>query len=187
MNLVHPANLAQSGHNLDFFFSPFFLASFETFFIFTVILYTLSVMKEKKHTFILRELADLVGLSIRTVRYYIQVGLIDRPEGGGRGAHYTKRHLEQLIEIRKWQQAGLSLKRIRELLKMDKTETLVPPPRPQEKGSIEIRSHVMIDRGIELTIDPARSNLTPEKVRQLVDSVVEAYEKTQPSKKQQPS
>ena len=144
-------------------------------------------MKEHKHTFILRELADLVGLPIRTVRYYIQIGLIDRPEGGGRGAHYTKRHLEQLIEIRKWQQAGLSLKRIRELLKVDETETLVPPPRPQEKGSIEIRSHVMIDRGIELTIDPARSNLTPEKARQLVDSVIEAYEKTQTSKKQQSS
>jgi len=52
----------------------------------------------------------------RTTRYYIQIGLIDRPEGVGRGAHYTTRHLEQLLEIRKWQQVGLSLERIRELL-----------------------------------------------------------------------
>ncbi len=139
-------------------------------------------MKKQGHTFVLRELADLVDLPIRTVRYYIQIGLIDRPEGGGRGAHYRKHHLEQLIEIRKWQQAGLSLKRIRELLRMDETETLVPPPRPQEKGSIEIRSHVMIDQGIELIIDPARSNLAPKKVRQLVDSVIKSYKKLKQAK-----
>lgn len=144
-------------------------------------------MKEQKHMLILHELAGLVGLPIRTVRYYIQIGLVDRPEGGGRGAHYTKRHLEQLIEIRKWQQAGLSLKRIRELLTVDETETLVPPPRPREKGSIEIRSHVMIDEGIELIINPARSNLSPKKVRQLVDSIIEAYEKIQTSKEQKTS
>ena len=144
-------------------------------------------MIDQKHMFILHELADLVGLPIRTVRYYIQIGLVDRPKGGGRGAHYTRRHLEQLIEIRKWQQAGLSLKRIRELLKVDETETLVPPPRPREKGSIEIRSHVMIDEGIELTINPARSNLTPKKVRQLVDSIIEAYEEIQTSKEQKSS
>jgi DNA-binding transcriptional MerR regulator len=144
-------------------------------------------MKEQKHTFILHELADLVDLPIRTVRYYIQIGLVDRPEGGGRGAHYTRRHLEQLIEIRKWQQAGLSLKRIRELLKVNETKTLLPPPMPREKGSIEIRSHVMIDEGIELTINPARSNLTPKKVRQLVDSIMEAYENIQTSQEQKPS
>ncbi len=159
-----------------------FLTFFETFHIFTVILYIFGVMKEDKRTFTLRELADLKGLPIRTVRYYIQIGLLDRPDGGGRGAHYTKRHLEQLIEIRKWQQAGLSLKRIRELLNMENTETLVPPPRPQERGSIEVRSHVMIDQGIELTIDPARSKLTPETVRQIVHSVIKAYEKIQTTK-----
>jgi len=139
-------------------------------------------MKEKEHLFTLDELAGLVDLPRRTVRYYIQIELIDRPEGVGRGAHYTKLHLEQLIEIRKWQQAGLSLERIRELLTMDKTGAPLPPPKPREKGSVEVRSHVMVDEGVELTIDPTRSNLTPENVRHFADGVMKLYEKIRISK-----
>lgn len=139
-------------------------------------------MKEKEHLYTLDELSKLVDLPRRTVRYYIQIELIDRPEGVGRGAHYTPRHLEQLIEIRKWQQAGLSLERIRELLTVGETGAPVPPPRPREKGAIEVRSHVLIDDGLELTIDPARSNLAPEDVRQLVAEVARLYEKICSSK-----
>lgn len=143
----------------------------------TVKLYILIVMKEEKHLFTLDELADLVDLPRRTVRYYIQIALIDRPEGVGRGAHYTKCHLEQLIEVRKWQQAGLSLERIRELLTVDKAGTPLPPPKPREKGSVEIRSHVMVDEGVELIIDPTRSDLTSENARQFVDGVMKLYKK----------
>jgi DNA-binding transcriptional MerR regulator len=134
-------------------------------------------MKEKEHLFTLDEIAALVDLPRRTVRYYIQIELIDRPDGVGRGAHYTKRHLEQLIEIRKWQQAGLSLERIRELLTLDEAGALLPPPKPREKGSVEVRSHIMVDEGVELTIDPSRSNLTPENVRKFADGVMKLYEK----------
>ena len=62
-------------------------------------------------TFALDELATLADLPRRTVRYYIQIGLVDRPEGAARGAFYTRRHLEQLLLVRKWQLAGLSLER----------------------------------------------------------------------------
>ena len=134
-------------------------------------------MKENEHLFTLDEIAGLVDLPRRTVRYYIQIELIDRPDGVGRGAHYTKRHLEQLIEIRKWQQAGLSLERIRELLTVDKAGVLLPPPKPREKGSVEVRSHVMVAEGVELTIDLSRSNLTPENVRKFTDEVIKLYEK----------
>ena len=47
------------------------------------------------------ELAPLAGVTPRTVRYYIAEGLIDRPEGEKRGAHYVQRHLEQLLLIRR--------------------------------------------------------------------------------------
>jgi DNA-binding transcriptional MerR regulator len=62
------------------------------------------------------ELAALAELPRRTVRYYIQQGLVDRPIGEKRAAYYTATHLEQLLTIRKWQHAGLSLDRIREIL-----------------------------------------------------------------------
>ena len=65
-----------------------------------------------RQTYSLQELAALVELPERTVRYYIQLGLVDRPEGETRAARYGERHLEQLLEIRKWQRAGLSLERI---------------------------------------------------------------------------
>ncbi len=61
------------------------------------------------------ELSALAGVTPRTVRYYIAEGLLDRPAGEKRGAHYLRRHLEQLLLIRRWTDAGLSLDRIREL------------------------------------------------------------------------
>ena len=61
------------------------------------------------------ELSVLAGLTPRTVRYYIAEGLVDRPLGEKRGAHYVRRHLEQLLLVRRWTDAGLSLERVREL------------------------------------------------------------------------
>lgn len=64
-----------------------------------------------KHTF--NELCALVELPIRTVRYYIQKGLVSPPEGSRKGDYYTQKHLDKLLAIRKWQRAGLSLKQIK--------------------------------------------------------------------------
>ena len=46
------------------------------------------------------ELATLGGVSRRTVRYYVQEGLISAPLGLGRGNHYTPDHLEQLLRVK---------------------------------------------------------------------------------------
>ena len=59
------------------------------------------------------ELADLGGVTRRTVRYYVQEGLIPPPLGVGRGRHYGKVHLERLLEVKAQQEAGLSLDDIR--------------------------------------------------------------------------
>ena len=143
----------------------------------TVILYIYSGMNQPDQQFTLDELASLVELPRRTVRYYIQIGLIDRPGGVGRGAHYNKRHLEQLIEIRKWQDAGLSLDRIRELLTVDESSGPIPPLKPRQKGSLEVHSHLLIDKGVELVIDPSRSELSPEDARKFADGVMKLYKK----------
>lgn len=86
-------------------------------------------MNEPK-TFTLDEIATLSELPRRTVRYYIQSGLIDRPQGVGKGAYYTQRHVEQLLLVRKWQLAGLSLERIGELLRQQATG-----PLPRRRGA----------------------------------------------------
>jgi hypothetical protein len=59
------------------------------------------------------ELAELAGVSRRTVRYYVQVGLLAPPLGVGRGPHYDQSHLNRLIEVKAQQVLGLSLDDIR--------------------------------------------------------------------------
>ncbi len=59
------------------------------------------------------ELADLGGVSRRTVRYYIQEGLLPAPYGLGRGDHYGAEHLQALLRVKSLQEAGRSLDEIR--------------------------------------------------------------------------
>ena len=133
-------------------------------------------MTDDRH-FTLDELATLAELPRRTVRYYIQIGLVSPPEGRGPGAHYGPRHLEQLLTIRKWQGAGLSLERIRELLAGEEGGAPVPPPRPRGRGAVEVWSHVVVDEGIELLIEPARAGLSPGAVRALARGVTELVDR----------
>lgn len=115
------------------------------------------------------ELCGLVGMPRRTVRYYIQERLVDRPAGAKRGAYYTKRHVEQLITIRTWQRAGLSLERIRELVSGGgETSSPLPPPRARRPGDVTLRTHVTLAAGVELVIDPQEAGLGAEAVRAIV-------------------
>ena len=51
----------------------------------------------------------------RTIRYYTTLGLIDRPaEMRGRTAFYGRRHLLQLVAIKKLQARGRSLAEIQQ-------------------------------------------------------------------------
>jgi hypothetical protein len=59
------------------------------------------------------DLARLGGVSRRTVRYYVQEGLIPPPLGVGRGNHYGPEHLEQLLRVKAMQEAGRTLDEIR--------------------------------------------------------------------------
>jgi DNA-binding transcriptional MerR regulator len=122
--------------------------------------------------FTLDELCALVELPRRTVRYYIQIGLVDGPEGETRAARYGSRQVEQLLAIRKWSEAGVSLERIRELL----TGAPPPvPPRPRGPGTVEVWSHLVVADGIELTLEPGRAELTPEQTRALLGGVLALY------------
>src|SRR6267378_745075 len=53
----------------------------------------------------------------RTLRYYTTLGLLDRPaEMRGRTAYYGRRHLLQLVAIKRLQARGLSLAEVQERL-----------------------------------------------------------------------
>lgn len=119
------------------------------------------------------QLCALTELPRRTVRYYIQLGLVDRPIGETRAAYYTDRHVEQLLTIRKWTEAGLSLERVRALLEGE--DPRVPPPPPRRPGSVEVMSHLVVADGVELAVEPGRAGLKPEEVRELFKAVLRAY------------
>lgn len=60
----------------------------------------------------IQELADLGGVSRRTVRYYVQEGLLPAADGTGRGGHYKALHLARLVRIRELQEEGVPLAEI---------------------------------------------------------------------------
>jgi DNA-binding transcriptional MerR regulator len=60
------------------------------------------------------DLARLGGVPLRTVRFYVQEGLIDPPFGRGPGPHFGERHLHQLRRTRALQTAGLDNAAIRQ-------------------------------------------------------------------------
>ena len=120
----------------------------------------------------LADLCVLADLPPRTARYYVQIGLVDRPEGETRAARYGARHLEQLLLIKKWTAAGVSLERIRELLQGEQAPI---PPRPRAVGSVEVCSHLMVADGIDVVIEPGRAGLSPEQVRSFVKGVMALF------------
>ncbi|MEP6507730.1 MAG: MerR family transcriptional regulator [Gemmatimonadales bacterium] len=61
----------------------------------------------------LLELSDKAQVSPRTIRYYIQQGLIPAPEARGPGAHYGPEHVDRLRLIRLLQREHLPLSEIR--------------------------------------------------------------------------
>ena len=124
------------------------------------------------HSYPLADLCVLADLPPRTVRYYVQIGLVDRPEGETRAARYGAMQLEQLLLIKKWTAAGLALDRIRELLRGEPAQV---PPRARAIGSVEVRSHLMVADGVDVVIEPGRAGLSPEQVRQFINGVMAVF------------
>ena len=125
-------------------------------------------------TFSLDELAAAAGLSRRTVRYYIQIGLLGRAEGETRAARYSPHHLEQLVAIRRWTEEGISLDRVRDLLARPAAEVEArAAARPA--GRVEVWSHLIVADGPEVTLEAGRAGLTPEQAREFFRAVTTAY------------
>jgi hypothetical protein len=133
------------------------------------LIFNLESFSMSSKTFTLDELCTLTDISKRTVRYYIQLGLVARPLGDGRASHYSDIHLGQLLQIKKLSEAGVSLERIREVLEgADAPVTL----RKRAPGSVEVRSHLFVAPGIEIQIAPEEAGLSPEQIRAFVREVI---------------
>ena len=64
-------------------------------------------------SFDLNELSDRAGVTPRTIRYYIQQGLLPSPDAQGPNTRYTRGHLDRLRLIRDLQREHQPLAKIR--------------------------------------------------------------------------
>ena len=98
-------------------------------------------------------LAKLAGLTRRTIRYYVQKGLLEPPEGGGRGSYYTDAHLEQLQKIQKWSEQGVPLIHMKARVEGREGQVQIDLPTGVQTTSCE-RCH--LHDGIELIFRPGQ-------------------------------
>lgn len=61
-------------------------------------------------------LSKITGLSKRTIRYYIEMGLLEPPVGACRGSYYTEQHLSRLETIKVWTNNGMPVTQIKYLI-----------------------------------------------------------------------
>lgn len=115
------------------------------------------------------ELATLGGVSRRTVRYYVQEGLIRPPLGLGRGNHYTPEHLDQLLRVKAMQESGRTLDDIRrELGQKPKGGTKEEPVR-EESAPRSLWRRISVAPGVELHVASTVRLPSPARLRELAD------------------
>ena len=118
-------------------------------------------METKQYT--IEDLCEMTGCSRKTIRYYVQEGLIDPPAGRGRGGFYFDSHLDKLLKIKSLQDRGLRLSAILPVLKQRGVLES-----PQEIVAREVWVRYPIADGIEIHI----SRDLEEKERKKLDEVV---------------
>ena len=64
----------------------------------------------------IESLSKLASLTKRTIRYYIEKGLVNPPMGTCRASYYTDEHLSRLEQIKKWSNQGIPLTQIKSIL-----------------------------------------------------------------------
>ena len=120
--------------------------------------------------FAIGELADLGGVSRRTVRYYVQEGLLPAPFGLGRGNHYGREHLDQLRRVKALQESGHSLEEIRRSIGGSPLAVSEPPDRvfaDTTPVSREVWRRLTLAPGVELHLAADVRLPSPAKLSEL--------------------
>lgn len=83
---------------------------------------------DNRHT--IDDLEQMTGVSRRTIRYYVQSGLLPPADGPGRGRHYGEHHMAGLARIQEAKRLGTSLAG----MKNDRQGNEGNPSQPSEPG-----------------------------------------------------
>jgi DNA-binding transcriptional MerR regulator len=98
------------------------------------------------------DLAELGGVSRRTVRYYVQEGLLPAPFGLGRGNHYGQEHLDRLLHVKALQEAGHTLDDIKRTL-AGPAPAAARAVRPAPQVQRTLWRRLTLAPGVELHVD----------------------------------
>lgn len=115
------------------------------------------------------ELATLGGVSRRTVRYYVQEGLIPPPLGLGRGNHYTAEHLEQLLRVKAMQESGRTLVEIQRALGQPTNGRRRDESRREDLPSRSLWRRIEVTPGVELHVTSTVRLPPPARLRELAE------------------
>lgn len=121
----------------------------------------------------IQELAALGGVSRRTVRYYVQEGLLPPPIGLGRGDHYTREHLTRLLEVKALQEKGLTIAQILRGPALDRAVA-----EEDEAPAREAWVRVVLAPGMELHLAASRRLPPPARLRQLAEVCAEYLDRS---------
>src|ERR1700730_9220639 len=90
----------------------------------------------------IQELADRAEVTTRTIRYYVEQGVMPPPERG-RPAEYTEEHVARLALIKRLKEQYLPLEEIRDTMQrmsLPEIEALVADFSPQQEQTIKLDS-----------------------------------------------
>ncbi len=122
------------------------------------------------------DLCRLTGLTRRTVRFYIQKGLLDKPFGEKKGAWYSQEHLERLVRIRQLSASGLSLDAVAR--QFDDSADVGGSASVALPGSVTVKSHITVARGLEVVVCPDLAQMRPEQLRKFIRLLAGAYKES---------
>tara|TARA_Y100000296_G_scaffold79802_1_gene104310 strand:+ start:313 stop:723 length:411 start_codon:yes stop_codon:yes gene_type:complete len=126
----------------------------------------------------IEQLEELTGFARRTIRFYIQQGLVEAPFGARKTPRYTQKHVEQLLKVRQYKEAGLNLKRIAQILSSG-SESNAGHELIKQTGSVSLISRIQIGSGVTLDIDRSQCSLNDDHIRDLASEIHSLIKKIQ--------
>lgn len=123
----------------------------------------------KDNNLTLEDLSNISGLTLRTLRYYIQEGILQGPDTRGKFSRYSQHHLDRLELIKRFKNLRLPIQEIRHLLENMNPEEISQikqyqdilkytlddffsekiTPEPQKEGASALEYILNLERGLE--------------------------------------
>ena len=107
----------------------------------------------------LEDLATHIGLPLRTLRYYIQEGILQGPDTRGKYASYSQQHLDRLELIQRLKRLRLPLQEIRQLLENMSPEEVSTVRQYQDILKLQVEQPVRLNRSEFRSPQPGSSAL----------------------------